>query len=103
MSVNTEAINKGLESINYNNINVHNKNEENKNNKFSEIISGVINNVNNSQVNANNMVNSFIKGEDVSMHNVMLAVEESQISMQLLIEMRNKLVEAYQEVNKVQL
>ncbi|WP_158540625.1 flagellar hook-basal body complex protein FliE [Romboutsia weinsteinii] len=101
--MNTEAINKGLESINYNNINVHNKNEENKNNKFSEIISGVINNVNNSQVNANNMVNSFIKGEDVSMHNVMLAVEESQISMQLLIEMRNKLVEAYQEVNKVQL
>ena len=101
--MNTEAISKGLESINYNNINVHNKNEENKNSKFSEIISGVINNVNNSQVNANNMVNSFIKGEDVSMHNVMLAVEESQISMQLLIEMRNKLVEAYQEVNKVQL
>lgn len=101
--MNIEVISKGLESINYNNINVHNKNEENKNSKFSEIISGVINNVNNSQVNANNMVNSFIKGEDVSMHNVMLAVEESQISMQLLIEMRNKLVEAYQEVNRVQL
>ena len=101
--MNTEVISKGLESINYNNITTHNKNEENKSSEFSDIISGVINNVNNSQVNANNMVNSFIKGEDVSMHNVMLAVEESQISMQLLIELRNKLVEAYQEVNRVQL
>lgn len=100
--MNIATISKGLESINHNSINTYN-NEENKKSDFSEVISGVISNVNNSQVNANNMVNSFIKGENVSMHNVMLAVEESQISMQLLIEMRNKLVEAYQEVNKVQL
>ncbi|MGL5692659.1 MAG: flagellar hook-basal body complex protein FliE [Peptostreptococcaceae bacterium] len=33
----------------------------------------------------------------------MLSMQESQLSMQLLIEMRNKLVEAYQEINRVQL
>ena len=101
--MNIATISKGLESINHNNINNYNNNEENEKSDFSEVISGVISNINNSQVNANNMINSFIKGEDVSMHNVMLAVEESQSSMQLLIEMRNKLVEAYQEVNRVQL
>lgn len=49
------------------------------------------------------MIDSFIKGEDVTMHDVMLSMQESQMSMQLLIEMRNKMVETYQEINKVQL
>ncbi len=71
--------------------------------KFSEVISDAIGKVNDSQVNADNKVESFIKGEDVSMHDVMLSMQESQISMQLLIEVRNKVVEAYQEINRVQL
>ncbi|MGL6105065.1 flagellar hook-basal body complex protein FliE [Romboutsia sp.] len=59
--------------------------------------------VNDSQINANNKIEGFIKGEDVSMHEVMLSVQESQMSMQLMLEVRNKMYEAYQEVNRVQL
>lgn len=71
--------------------------------KFSDVIDKAVNEVNNSQVSANNKIESFIKGEDVTMHEVMLAVQESQISMQLMLEIRNKIVEAYKEVNNVQL
>ena len=71
--------------------------------KFSEVINNAINEVNNSQVNADNKIEALIKGEDVTMHEVMLAVQESQMSMQLMLEVRNKIVEAYKEVNSVQL
>lgn len=77
--------------------------ESNKETSFSEVISDAINKVNESQINADEKVEALIKGEDVSMHDVMLSMQESQISMQLLIEVRNKIVEAYEEINRVQL
>jgi flagellar hook-basal body complex protein FliE len=71
--------------------------------EFSDVIKDAINKVNEKQVNANENIESLIKGENVSMHNVMLSMQESQISMQLMLEVRNKLFDAYQEVNRVQL
>lgn len=71
--------------------------------KFEDVITNAINKVNESQVNANNMIESLIKGEDVTMHEVMLSMQESQMSMQLMLEVRNKLFEAYQQLNGVQL
>ena len=87
-----------------NNVSISNKDMNNENStSFSKVFGDVINNVNDKQIESNNMIDSFIKGEDVTMHDVMLSMQESQMSMQLLIEMRNKMVEAYQEINKVQL
>lgn len=84
-----------------------NKNQELDNKKnnlgFIDIMDTAISKVNDTQVNANNMIESLIKGEDVTMHDVMLSVQESQMSMQLMLEVRNKLYEAYQEINGVQL
>ena len=54
-------------------------------------------------INANNKIEALIKGEDVEMHEVMLAMQESSLSLQALIEVRNKAVEAYQEISKLQL
>lgn len=96
--MNIESVRSVVESTNYKN----NSNISTDNN-FSQVIGDMINKVEDSQINANKKVESLIKGEEVSMHEVMLSMQESQISMQLLIEMRNKLVEAYQEVNRVQL
>ena len=70
---------------------------------FSDVISNAINNVNEKQINADNSIESLIKGDDITMHEVMISMQESQLSMQLLIEVRNKMGEAYQEINKIQL
>ncbi len=70
---------------------------------FEDVIKGAISKVNETQVNANNKIESLIKGEDVSMHEVMLSVQESQMSMQLMLEVRNKLYDAYQQLNSVQM
>ena len=71
--------------------------------KFDDVISQAINKVNSTQVESNNMIESLIKGEDVSVHDVMLSMQESQISTQLMLEVRNKLFDAYKELNGVQL
>lgn len=79
------------------------ENEKKSNLEFLDVMEDAVKKVNNSQVNANNKIESLIRGEDVTMHDVMLSVQESQMSMQLMLEVRNKLFEAYQEVNGVQL
>ncbi len=92
------------QSINNNGVNNNQAISDKKSKlEFGDIIDNAINKVNDSQVNANNMIESLIKGDNVSMHDVMLSVQESQMSMQLMLEVRNKLFEAYQEVNRVQL
>lgn len=93
----------GTNSI-LNNLNISNTTEEKTNGtSFSNVLSDAISKVNDSEVNANNKIESLVKGEDVEMHEVMLAMQESVLSLQALIEVRNKTVEAYQEISKLQL
>ena len=93
----------GTNSI-LNNLNIRNTTEQKTNGtSFSNVLSDAISKVNDSEVNANNKIESLIKGEDVEMHEVMLAMQESVLSLQALIEVRNKTVEAYQEISKLQL
>ncbi len=93
-----------LNQVNNNTIpkTTENLNEEDKVN-FEDVIKNTINKVNNVQVKANEDVEALIKGEDITMHDVMLSMQESQISMQLMLEMRNKLYDAYKELSSVQL
>lgn len=74
-----------------------------KESSFSDVIKSAIDKVNDMQVDSNNKVKSLIKGEDVSMHDVMVSAQEAQMSMQLMIEVRNKVYEVYQDLNRVQL
>lgn len=71
--------------------------------EFSSVLEKVVNDVNNAQLTSNDVTNKFIKGENVSMHEVMIAMQEAQMSMQFLVEARNKVVEAYQEINRISL
>ena len=72
-----------------------NLNESDKVN-FTDVLNNAVNKVNDSQVKANNDI-------DITMHEVMLSTQEAQISMQLMLEMRNKLYDAYKELSSVQL
>lgn len=70
---------------------------------FTDVLNNAVNKVNDSQVKANNDIEALIKGDDITMHEVMLSTQEAQISMQLMLEMRNKLYDAYKELSSVQL
>ena len=79
-----------------------NLNESDKVN-FTDVLNNAVNKVNDSQVKANNDIEALIKGDDITMHEVMLSTQEAQISMQLMLEMRNKLYDAHKELSSVQL
>ena len=70
---------------------------------FSNILENSINTLNEYQRIADNNVVSFIKGDENEIHNVMIAMEEAKLTMQTAIEIRNKLVESYQELSRVQI
>lgn len=59
--------------------------------------------VNEDQLKAEAVTEAFIKGDDVDIHQVMLINEEAKLSLQMAVQVRNKLVEAYQELNRMQL
>ena len=72
--------------------------------EFKEIIQKAITDVNETHIVANQQIEGLIRGDEgISMHNVMLAMQESQMSTQLLIEIRNKIFDCYTELKNVTL
>ncbi len=58
--------------------------------------------VNDLQLKADSEIQKLSTGESKNLHEVMLAVEKSGISFQFLTQVRNKAMEAYQEVMRMQ-
>jgi len=66
---------------------------------FSSMMSKAINQVNETQMEASNMKKAFELGDDtVDLSEVMIAVQKSRISFEALSQVRNKLLNAYQDV-----
>lgn len=77
---------------------------ENKGTEFKSILSSQLNKVNDKQIEADVLTEKMIRGDsDVSIHEVMLAGEEATMSLQLAVQVRNKLLEAYQEISRTQI
>lgn len=70
---------------------------------FSNILKEKLDEVNNLQVQNEINNKKFIDGEDMDIHKVMIGASEAKISLQYAIEIRNKLVDAYTELNRMQL
>ena len=47
-------------------------------------------------------VKQLLHGDRQDVHNVMIAVEKADVTFQLMMQVRNKIVNAYQEVSKLQ-
>ncbi|HEU0264271.1 MAG TPA: flagellar hook-basal body complex protein FliE [Geobacterales bacterium] len=62
----------------------------------------LVNQVNTLQTQADTSIEQFATGEARGLHEVMIAVEKAGISFQFLNQVRNKAVEAYQEVMRMQ-
>ncbi len=69
---------------------------------FGELLMRAIGEVNALQANAGEMVQRFAAGDRMDVHQVMIALEQASTAMQLTLQVRNKLVEAYQEVIRMQ-
>jgi len=68
---------------------------------FGDLFKRAINDTSGLQADAKDMIGAFLRGEPVELHQVMAASEEAAISLELLVEIRNKLTEAYRSVMNV--
>ncbi len=51
---------------------------------------------------ADSMMRDFAVGKRADLHNVMIQTQKADLSLRLLLKIRNKLVEAYQEIMRMQ-
>lgn len=66
---------------------------------FASALKASLNHVNNAQVNAETLGKNFVLGDDkVSLSDVMIAGQKANISFQATVQVRNKLVSAYQDI-----
>jgi len=71
---------------------------------FAEALKASLNQVNQVQVNAENLGKNFAMGDDrVSLSDVMIASQKANISFQATVQVRNKLVSAYQDIMNMQI
>jgi len=66
--------------------------------KFSELLSNLIESVNDLHLQAAQSQNALMAGEPVELHQVMIKAEQAGLSTDLLLEIRNRLIIAYNEI-----
>ena len=69
---------------------------------FSEILKSAVDEVVASQQRADSLINDFATGGDVDVHEVVIAAEQANLTLSLAIQVRNKALEAYQEIQRIQ-
>lgn len=70
---------------------------------FAKAFSDGLNSVNDSQHAAYEAAETFASGGDISVHEVMLASQKANLTMQMAIQLRNKLINAYNELYNVRI
>lgn len=69
---------------------------------FGETLTESIKEVNNLQQEKNNMITSFASGETQNVHELMISMQKASVAMNLTSAVRNKVIEAYKEMSKLQ-
>lgn len=69
---------------------------------FAETLGNLVGEVGAKQSAAGDSVRGLITNQGVSLHQAMIAMEEASVSFQLMVEVRNKLLEGYQELMRMQ-
>ncbi|HRK20974.1 MAG TPA: flagellar hook-basal body complex protein FliE [Fimbriimonadaceae bacterium] len=70
---------------------------------FAQTLMDVMKEVNQSQLHGREMQNALMTNQPVEIHDVMIAMEQASIAMNLTLQVRNKLLEAYQEISRTQI
>jgi flagellar hook-basal body complex protein FliE len=69
---------------------------------FSGVLTNALQQVNQLNGNSEQQIGSLLKGGNTDMSTVMIAVEKADVAFQLMMQVRNKIVSAYQDIEKMQ-
>src|SRR5947208_9512444 len=69
---------------------------------FMETLRGAMDQAGTLQGAAEEKVSAMLEGNGMDVHSAMIAVEKADLSFQLMMQVRNKIVAAYQEISRMQ-
>lgn len=69
---------------------------------FGEILKDAISTADSLQKQSNVEIEKLMTGESQDLHATMIAVQQADLSFQMMMQVRNKLVQAYQEIMRMQ-
>jgi flagellar hook-basal body complex protein FliE len=69
---------------------------------FHEALDSAIDQIQQLQGEAENQVAGVLTGNGADVHSAMIAVERADLSFQLMMQVRNKIVSAYEEISRMQ-
>ncbi|WP_028550419.1 flagellar hook-basal body complex protein FliE [Paenibacillus sp. UNC451MF] len=70
--------------------------------QFGQFLNDAMNKLKAQQVEVDKLNNQFAKGETSDVHQVMIASEKASLGLELTVQVRNKVIEAYQEIMRTQ-
>jgi flagellar hook-basal body complex protein FliE len=65
---------------------------------FSTFLKNAINDVNQDQLQAEKSVQNYISGKETNLHNTLLSLEKADLSFRMMMQVRRKLMDAYQQI-----
>ncbi len=109
--MNTNTYNAGVNmDVNYSGIDSNNTSAEAKENLspvertadgFKNAFSDGLNSLNQKQLDAQNAVETLASGGDISVHEVMIKSQKASLNMQMALQLRNKILSAYNELYQI--
>ena len=70
---------------------------------FAKVLEGSINTLESMQHDAGTSIQQFLSGENEDLHTTILATQKAELAFELGLQVRNKVVSAYQEIMKMQM
>ena len=71
--------------------------------EFQKVLTGTISQLESMNNNAADSVQKFLSGENEELHTTILATQKAELAFELGLQVRNKVVDAYQEIMKMQM
>jgi len=69
---------------------------------FSSMLKDSLHEVNRLQQEAGDAIGSYAKGENANLQDTMIAIQQADVSFRMLMQVRNRIVDAYQEILRMQ-
>ena len=69
---------------------------------FGDMLKNAISTANDLQKQSDVEIQKYMTGESQDLHTTMIAVEKADLSFQMMMQVRNKIVQAYQEIMRMQ-
>ena len=91
----------GLPQIDWGNVQLDVRQPSSNRSEFFQTLEGAMDKVQEMQSTADQQVANVLQGNGEDLHSAMIAVEKADLSFQLMMQVRNKIVQAYQQISQM--